>query len=216
MSASIARYLKDFGDTQPAGLAFGDPLADAEQVSGFDDLAAGFDEFATVDVESEKQAAYARGHDDATREITEKMQAEQEELLAAHKAELEDLRSVYLEETAVFLSRRLRDGIDAIAANLSEQTANILAPLLTEKLSVKAVSALADVARSSMPDGEAVTIVVKGPKDLFEKLKTQPGFEEETMKFTETTDIDLTVELGESVFVTRMSAWASSLRKVMK
>lgn len=67
-----------------------------------------------------------------------------------------------------------------------------------------------------MPDGEAVTIVVKGPKDLFEKLKTQPGFEEETMKFTETTDIDLTVELGESVFVTRMSAWASSLRKVMK
>ncbi|EGP58879.1 hypothetical protein QYR00_00285 [Agrobacterium tumefaciens] len=216
MSASIARYLKDFGDTQPAGLAFGDPLADAEQVSGFDDLAAGFDEFATVDVESEKQAAYARGHDDATREITEKMQAEREELLAAHKAELEDLRSVYLEETAVFLSRRLRDGIDAIAANLSEQTANILAPLLTEKLSVKAVSALADVARSSMPDGEAVTIVVKGPKDLFEKLKTQPGFEEETMKFTETTDIDLTVELGESVFVTRMSAWASSLRKVMK
>ena len=167
-------------------------------------------------MESEKQAAYARGHDDATREITEKMQAEQEELLAAHKAELEDLRSVYLEETAVFLSRRLRDGIDAIAANLSEQTANILAPLLTEKLSVKAVSALADVARSSMPDGEAVTIVVKGPKDLFEKLKTQPGFEEETMKFTETTDIDLTVELGESVFVTRMSAWASSLRKVMK
>ncbi|WP_216330704.1 hypothetical protein [Rhizobium sp. X9] len=216
MSASISRYLKDFGDTQPAGLAFGDPLADAEQVSGFDDLAAGFDEFATVDVESEKQAAYARGHDDATREITEKMQAEREELLAAHKAELEDLRSVYLEETAVFLSRRLRDGIDAIAANLSEQTANILAPLLTEKLSVKAVSALADVARSSMPDGEAVTIVVKGPKDLFEKLKTQPGFEEETMKFTETTDIDLTVELGESVFVTRMSAWASSLRKVMK
>lgn len=92
MSASISRYLKDFGDTQPAGLAFGDPLADAEQVSGFDDLAAGFDEFATVDVESEKQAAYARGHDDATREITEKMQAEQEELLAAHKAELEDLR----------------------------------------------------------------------------------------------------------------------------
>jgi hypothetical protein len=36
------------------------------------------------------------------------------------------------------------------------------------------------------------------------------------MKFTETTDIDLSVELGESVFVTRMSAWASSLRKVMK
>ena len=29
-------------------------------------------------------------------------------------------------------------------------------------------------------------------------------------------DIDLSVELGESVFVTRMSAWASSLRKVMK
>jgi hypothetical protein len=216
MSASIARYLKDFGDVQPAGLAFGDPLADADGISGFGDVAAGFDEFETPDVESEKQAAYARGHEDATREITEKVEAEREELLAAHAAELEGLRSVYLEEIAVFLSLRLREGIDAIATNLSEQTANILAPILTEELSLKAVSALADVVRASMPDGEAVMLVVKGPKDLFEQLKTQPGFEEETMKFTETADIDLSVELGESVFVTRMSAWASSLRKVMK
>ncbi|AYM09822.1 hypothetical protein J8N08_00990 [Agrobacterium tumefaciens] len=216
MSASIARYLKDFGDVQPAGLTFGEPLADVDGISGFGDIASGFDEFEPLDVESEKQAAYARGHEDATREITEKMQAEREELLAAHAAELEGLRSVYLEEIAVFLSLRLREGIDAIATNLSEQTANILAPVLTEELSLKAVSALADVVRASMPDGEAVTLVVKGPKDLFEQLKTQPGFEEETMKFTETADIDLSVELGESVFVTRMSAWASSLRKVMK
>ncbi|KJF66871.1 hypothetical protein [Rhizobium nepotum] len=216
MSASIARYLKDFGDVQPAGLVFGDPLADADGVSDFADGTAGFDEFQTVDVESEKQAAYDRGHADATREITDKMQAEREELQAAHAAELEGLRSVYLEEIAVFLSLRLREGIDAIATNLSEQTAAILAPVLTEELSLKAVSALADVVRASMPDGEAVTLVVKGPKDLFEQLKTQPGFEEETMKFTETADIDLSIELGESVFVTRMSAWASSLRKVMK
>jgi len=218
MSASIARFLKDFGEAQPASPAFGDGLADADTdfASGFADITSGFDDLAPVDAEGEKQAAYARGYEDATREITEKMQAEREELLAAHAAELEELRSVYLEETAVFLSRRLREGIDAIAANLSEQTANILAPLLTEKLSLKAVSALADVVRASMPDGEAVTLVVKGPKNLFDQLKTQPGFEEETMKFTETADIDLSIELGESVFVTRMSAWASSLRKVMK
>ncbi|MCZ7932112.1 hypothetical protein O9X90_07290 [Agrobacterium leguminum] len=218
MSASIARFLKDFGEAQPqpAAQAFGDPLADTDFLSGFADGASGFDEFAPVDVESEKQAAYDRGREDATREITEKMQAEREELIAAHAAELEALRSGHLEEIAASLSHGLREGIDAIAANLSEQTANILAPLLTEKLSLKAVSALADVVRSAMPDGEGVTLVVKGPKDLFERLKTQPGFEEETMKFTETTDIDLSVELGESVFVTRMSAWASSLRKVMK
>ncbi|KIV63835.1 hypothetical protein SZ54_3549 [Rhizobium sp. UR51a] len=216
MTTSIARYLKDFGDAQPAGLAFGDPLADTDSVSPFADAASGFDEFESVDVENERQAAYARGHEDATREITEKMQAERDELLAAHSAELEALRTAYLEEIAVFLSRGLREGIDAIAATLSEQTAAILAPVLTKELSLKAVSALADVVRASMPDGDAVTLVVKGPKDLFEQLKTQPGFEEETMKFTETADIDLSVELGESVFVTRMSAWASSLRKVMK
>jgi len=201
MSASIARFLKDFGEAQPqsAAPAFGDPLADNDFLSGFADGASAFDEFAPVDVESEKQAAYDRGREDA-----------------AHAAELETLRSGHLEEIAASLSRGLREGIDAIAANLSEQTANILAPLLTEKLSLKAVTALADVVRAAMPDGEGVTLVVKGPKDLFERLKTQPGFEEETMKFTETTDIDLSVELGESVFVTRMSAWASSLRKVMK
>ncbi|WP_144575850.1 hypothetical protein [Agrobacterium sp. DE0009] len=218
MSASIARFLKDFGETKPQlpAPAFGDVFTDTDLMSGFADSSSGFADLGPVDIESEKQAAYERGRADATRELTEKMQAEREELLAAHAAELEDLRTVYLEETAIFLSRGLREGIDAIAANLSDQAAAILAPLLTEKLSLKAVSALADVVRAAMPDGKAVTLVVKGPKTLFDQLKTQPGFEEETMKFTETTDIDLSVELDESVFVTRMSAWASSLRKVMK
>lgn len=215
MSASIARYLKDFGDVQPVGLAFNDTLGDAGAIPGFDDLSP-FEVLGSLDIEAEKQAAYARGHDDATREAAETMQAERDELIAAHAAELAALRSVYLDEIAVFLSRGLREGIDAIAASISEQTAAILAPVLTEEMSQKAVCALADVVRASMPDGEAVTLVVKGPAELFEKLKTQPGFEEDKMKFTETTDIDLSVELDDNVFVTRMSAWASSLRKVMK
>ncbi len=216
MSASISRYLKDFGDTQPSSLPFADHAADTDGFPDFPEISSDFGSPETVDPESEKRDAYAKGHEDATRELTEKMQAERDELVAAHAAELETLRSAYLEELAARIDSRLREGINAIAANLSEQTAGILAPVLSDKLSSKAVSALADVVRTSMPDGEAVTLVVKGPKVLFETLKAQPGFEEVGMKFTETTDVDLSVEVDESVFVTRMSAWASSLRKVMK
>lgn len=216
MSASISRYLKDFGDAQPSNLPFGSPSDDADVFGDFPDVSSDFGGVETVDIESEKQAAYARGHEDATSELTEKMQAERDALVAAHAAELETLRSTYLDELATRVVSQLREGVDAIATNLSEQTAAILAPILTEELSTKAVAALADVVRASMPDGEGVTLVVKGPQSLFDTLKAQPGFDEAGMKFTENTDIDLSVEVGESVFVTRMSAWASSLRKVMK
>ena len=66
-----------------------------------------------------------------------------------------------------------------------------------------------------LQDGEGVAITVKGPENLFEQLKAR--FEEPAPVFrhVETQDVDLTVEYGDTVLVTRMAAWADTVRKVL-
>lgn len=216
MSASIARYLKDFGESQPSVASFSEAEMPDVSFGDFSDDFSAAPEVETVDVESERRSAYADGHETATRELNEKMDAERTDLLAKHAAEIAELTAKYQVETAAFVATRLRESTDALAVCLSEQVATLLAPVLTEELSARAATSLADLVRAAIPDGEAATLVVKGPRSLFESLKVELSMDEKLIQFTETADIDLSVEIGETVLVTRMSAWASSLRKVLK
>ena len=56
---------------------------------------------------------------------------------------------------------------------------------------------------------------VKGPANLFEQLKTRFDEPAPVFRHVETQDVDLTVEFGETVLVTRMAAWADTVRKVL-
>jgi hypothetical protein len=213
MSVSIAHYLKDFGDGQPQP----SPFPDSGFAGGLlDEPAADFSATPALDIEEERRIAYAEGHEAATRELSERMQTERDELLAAHAAELASIAQKHADETTALIVERLRDSADLIAKTIGDQVAEVLAPILTRELSDAAAVNLAEMIRAAVPDGEAVTLVVKGSRDLYESLKAQLGDEDKTLRFEETADIDLTVEIGESVLVTRMSAWASSLRKVLK
>jgi hypothetical protein len=64
-------------------------------------------------------------------------------------------------------------------------------------------------------EGEDFTITVKGTLELFEQLKSR--FEEPVpaFKHVEVQDVDLTVEFGDTILVTRMAAWAETVRKVL-
>jgi hypothetical protein len=215
MSASIARYLKDFGDPQPSAMAFADDAASLSPLDGFDDPFA-LPEPEPIDLEAEKRASFAEGHEAAVAEMRAQAEAERNELVAAHAAEMETLRLKYTQELAALVAKRLRDGTDELAKSLSEQAATVLAPVLSEELSAQAATSLAALVTSALVDGEATKLIVKGPSDMFERLKEELGLDDAQFQYTETPDIDLSVEIGESVLVTRMSAWASSLRKVLK
>lgn len=216
MSASIARYLKDFGDPQPSAMSFGDDAASLSLLDDFDDPFASSPEPEPVDLEAEKRVSFAEGHEAGAAEIRAQMEAERHELVAAHAAEMETLRLKYTQELTALVARRLRDGTDALAKSLSEQAATVLAPVLSEELSAQAATSLAALVTNALVDGEATKLIVKGPLDMFERLKAELGLDDAQFQYTETPDIDLSVEIGESVLVTRMSAWASSLRKVLK
>jgi len=59
-------------------------------------------------------------------------------------------------------------------------------------------------------------VTVKGPARLFDVLKGTLGEKAGLLRHLETGDVDLTVEFGDAVLVTRMSAWATSLKKVLE
>ena len=63
--------------------------------------------------------------------------------------------------------------------------------------------------------GEGAKITVKGPLAQFEALKRRLNDETLVFRHQETADIDLSVEFGDSILVTRMAAWADTVRKVL-
>jgi hypothetical protein len=218
MSMSIARYLKDFGDSQPTPLAIED--VGVVPSSSFPDFDLGQDDsFAMpppVDVDEEKRISYAEGHEAATAALTEQFEAEKRAMLESHAAEIAEFQARYHTEMAGFITSRLQENHALVVSNLDEQISAVLAPVLTDALAQKAVAGLAEIIRPSLTDGEAVTLTVKGPKPLYDRLIEALGGNEKAFRFVENADVDLSVEMDNSVLVTRMSAWASSVRKVLK
>ena len=209
MSISLSRYLKDFGEPESPA-----PIIDVDDFAG-----AGFPEMPSepvVDVEAERREAYAEGHAAATAELTEKYELEARALAEVHARELEELKLRYEVEAAAVIASRIRDIAEEVAELVSAGAAAAIAPVMTDALAVKAAENLAALLRDAIFEGAAGPIVVRGPARLFDRLKAELGEHATAVRHVETDDIDLAVEIGESVIVTRMSAWAASLKKVLE
>lgn len=211
MSALLSRYLKDFGE--PAVVV---PAVEA------DDFANDFGGFAEipaepeVDVEVERQSARAAGYAEATTTLTEKFELEAQTVALVHQREIEELKDRYEVEAAELIASRLETIAAEVAELVSAAAAKVLAPVMTDILAQKAVLSLAGSLRSAILEGDAGTINVKGPTRLFDVLKNALGEKAGLLRHHETPDVDLTVEFGDAILVTRMSAWATSLKKVLE
>ncbi|MDM9626406.1 hypothetical protein QTL95_10895 [Rhizobium sp. S152] len=212
MSAQLSRYLKDFGE----------PVAVIPAVEP-DDLAVDFGVLLDlppaepeIDVDAEKQAAHAAGLAEATAALTQKYEAEAETIAAVHERQVEEIRNQYEVEAAALIATRLESIAAEIAELVSASVAKVLAPVMTEFLVDKAVADLAAELRAAIMEGDAGCVAVSGPTVLFEALKKQLGKKADLLRHHETGDLDLTAELGDAVLVTRVSAWATSLKKVVE
>ncbi|ENN88257.1 hypothetical protein RHSP_12025 [Rhizobium freirei PRF 81] len=210
MSLTLSRYLKDFSAEQAPPVDFQD-MVFAEPAE--------FPEPALeppVDVEAERRAAYAEGHDAATQELTRKHQAELDAMAASFRTEMDDLRVRFEEQAAQKIAADMTRIATMLGQAISAEAAAVLAPVMTETLTTKAVADLAELVRTAILDGSAGPVAVSGPRHLFEALQTHLGEEAALLRLVEAEDVDLTVTIGESVLVTRMSAWAAGLKEILK
>jgi hypothetical protein len=216
MSVQLARYLKDFGAPPRAKTpTFSSPsFTQTDDGARAEPLAMPFAE-PQVDVAAERAEAFAEGRAEAEAGFAARHEADMTALKDAHQAELDALKVRYEQDYADALAKRF-SGLTAEVADLvAAQTAQVLAPIMSLVLTKGAVADLARMITEGLAGGEGVTVTVKGPANLFEQLKSH--FEEAmpVFKHVEMQDVDLTVEFGETVLVTRMAAWADTVRKVL-
>lgn len=209
MSASIARYLKDFGASPPPVVTDDTDLFSAD----IGDFAEPQEE--AVDIEAERAEAYAKGRDEATEELQQRFDEERAALSAAHQSELAAQRQLFERELVQMAASRLQEFAVRTAQSVADQAAAVLAPVVEEAIVARAVTDLADLVRTAVLQGEVDMITVRGPLAMFEQFHAALGEEAAVIRHVESPDIDLIVELGDASLVTRMSAWAASLRKVL-
>ena len=210
MSIMLSRYLKDFGAPSPS-----EPIIDVDDCAV--ETASAFAELpkeSEIDVEAERREAHSEGFAAATAELTEKYEREAQAVAEAHVREIEELKLRYEIEAAAVIASRIRDMAEEIATLVSEVTATAIAPIMTEALAKKAAENLAALLREAVLEGAAAPIIVRGPAKLFDILKDELGEHAALVRHHEADDVDLAAEIGETVLVTRISAWAASLKKV--
>ncbi|AVA20337.1 hypothetical protein ACXHXG_04120 [Rhizobium sp. LEGMi198b] len=212
MSPTLSRYLKDFSAEPPPPPSAGIPDMPFEETLDFPETPV----VVPIDIEAERREAYAEGHEAATQELTQKHQAELETIAETHRGEMDALRARYEERAAEKIVNGLKKVATMLGQAISAEAAVALAPIMTEALTARAVADLAERVTAAILDGAAGPITVSGPRHLFEALHASIGQNGVLLRHVEARDVDLTVTIGESVLVTRMSAWAASLKEILK
>jgi hypothetical protein len=211
MSASIARYLKDFGTPTPPPVIpdeldmFAPDLAET--------LALPAEE--PVDIEAERADAHAKGRQEAADEWEQRWAEDRAALVQAHETEMAALKARLEGELAEMMSARIEAFATATAQEIADQTARVLAPLVEEAVAAKATTDLAELIKAAVLEGGVNAVTVRGPLPMFEALRARLGDGAAVIRHVETDDIDLTIEIGDASLVTRMSAWSASLKKVL-
>ncbi len=216
MSLQLARYLKDFSEPRRPQSPFLHDGAFARSASLAEEPA--FDLSASepeIDVEAEREQAFAAGRAEAEAELSARHRAEIEGLRSAHAAEIDALRDRLERHALSVIAERFRSMTDTLADLVASQAANVLAPVLDEVLAEKAIADLAAAIRAGLPEGDGVVVTVKGPSNLFEQLKLQFEDGAPVFRHLEADDLDLVAEFGDAVLVTRMAAWADTVRRVL-
>ena len=216
MSAMLSRYLKDFSAPKVELSLMPQkyfPDLDSDYADG--DRLGARPAMPEIDIDAERRRALAEGRAEATAELVFEHERQIADLQAAHAAELAALTQRLEAETANRLAERFADMADSLVAALGDQTARVLAPVMEDALLQRAVADMAQMIKQGLVAGEGCTLVVKGPTQLFEALKRQLGEDMPLFRHVETDDIDLAVEMDGTILVTRMAAWADTVRKVL-
>ncbi len=169
---------------------------------------------AIIAVEEEKRAAFEAGREDGHREAQTLYEAEKVRLLREHESEIETLRAAFSREQALLLAGSLTEALTALERNLSGQIANILMPLLAQKMEREAVAEFARRIAALALDGEAPEIA--GPARLIAPLGQHAALLPSGCRFSETGADELSFSFGDRVLETRIAPLLEELKAAVQ
>lgn len=209
MSASLARYLKDFSAPPPSVTP--DPFEfSGAQAPQFD-----FEPEPAVDVEALRSEAREEGRAEAVAELTAQHQHALAALAAAHEEAQANLAQTLQRQLAETFAQSVAAAAEEIRQTLADQVLDALKPVLDQRMAERAVDSLSTTLRSTFePDG-GIELVVRGPAALADMLLERLGGDGYALKHVEGPGPDLSVEYDETVLKTRLAAWRDSVEELM-
>lgn len=161
----------------------------------------------------------ARAIADAEAALTERLAREHQEKLAAererHAAEIEATVASLGEKAADAIARGFADIENRIVSVLSAHAARILGVALTDDLQQRAVDEMERILREAIADRGAMRIRVRGTALLIDTLREKLGEHAGRVDFVEADGFDLTAEIDESLFETRIAEWSATLSEIL-
>ena len=162
---------------------------------------------------SELQIAEAR-----QRGLLEGRAAAQEEHEAAAAAQaagfaekLESERQKWVAEQGAHLGSLIAFAIEDLERRISDLVAEVLKPVLTDQVRVKAVEELSQSLNGLLSKGEYARITVSGPSDLLALMEERVSGGPPGVSFVPADATDIIVSADETILATRISAWADAI-----
>ncbi|MFK4063573.1 hypothetical protein [Brucella anthropi] len=169
---------------------------------------------AIIAIEEEKRLAFEAGREDGHREAQALYEAEKTRLLREHEAEIETLRAAFSREQTLLLAGSLTEALTALERNFSGQIAEILMPLLAEKMEREAVAEFARRIAALALDGEAPEI--SGPARLIAPLRDHAALLPHGCRFSETGAEELSFSFGDRKLETRIAPLLEELKAAVQ
>lgn len=209
MSVPLARYLKDFGAPQPQPPEF---------VSDFDfpedDIALPEAPLEpVVDIEAEKSRARAEGYEAAVAEMAGRHEEQLAQIAAKHREEMEALTARYDGAVAERVEAFLNEMKTSLAEAVDASVAGVLSPFVQEEVARAAGAKFAADVAEEIGQGRTVKISVQGSETFIEMMRKRLDPLVTEVEYRESTEIDMTLEVGDTILVTRLKTFVEAMEE---
>lgn len=202
MSLAFAQHLEDFG--QPSGMEpiqmFGTPAA----------MNIDIEKDIQVDVAAIRAAAYQEGFDAALAEMQAKHDNAQNAMQQSHNQDLAQLETELGQSMAQNITDGFRGQVDDNCAKISQEVGKILSHFVSQELTELSVHQLQELIKSAFAENESAQIKIEGPQVLVEKVQQSLGDEFAKIEVHQNDDINLSVEIDQTLMVTKLDAWRAT------
>lgn len=172
------------------------------------------------DSEERLKEAVAKAVAEAEAALAERMDREHEEKLVAlrqrHEEEMQEAHTSFGKEAGAAVKTCFENLEQQVVAATSGIAARILGVAVSEELQKRAVGEFDRILREVLDQEGAVRIHVKGNAPLLAALKEQLGDYAARIEFTETPGFDISAEIDERIFETRLAEWSATLAEVLE
>ena len=163
-------------------------------------------------VRSAEARVRAEERETARKELEEAIVREE----VRHAEDMNVQREIWVEQQAMQMSTQIVEALGRIEAVISERTANVLRPLVSEAFRQQSLDELKDVLATLLSDSDVGLIRISGPQDLLSAMRSHLGSHERAIEFSPAETVEVSVIADDTTIQTRLDSWSRRLAQALE